>query len=381
MDAEKKEYSIVSFVKLKTNGNIVMSAKHNNRTIPVPNADPEKLHLNQLDGMAGKSNKELTAHINDRISKCGRNPRPDSVKVIDVVITASPEFFDRATPDEVDDFFKSSKQWVTDKFGSDNVMASWVHLDEKTPHLHVFVTPMMDKEHINKHTKAKTTALTLNASHWIDGQKKCAELHTSFNNAVKHLGLSRGEEFSSAKKKTAKQWALEQAALVKDLEAQKAHVQELKTQLVAQRVKQNELAAEQRATADRLHDLEQSQIEAYNNNQAALIQGSEAHKSKLEAIYAAKTRDLNKKAKAVELLDSAPWIAGAVVAMKNNPELAEFVAECVSNPSKLQVVKSLVDVPALAPVDYTLKPLQQVYDTWAPAGEMPSIWDAPKPAP
>jgi hypothetical protein len=83
----------------------------------------------------------------------------------------------------------------------------------------------------------------------------------------------------------------------------------------------------------------------------------------------------------VELLDSAPWIAGAVVAMKNNPELAEFVAECVSNPSKLQVVKSLVDVPALAPVDYTLKPLQQVYDTWAPAGEMPSIWDAPKPAP
>lgn len=380
MDVEKKQYSIISFVKLKTNGNIVQSAKHNNRTIPVPNADPEKLHLNQLDGMAGKSNKELTAHINDRISKAGRNPRPDSVKVIDVVITASPEFFDRATPDEVDDFFKSSKQWVTDKFGVDNVMASWVHLDEKTPHLHVFVTPMMDKEHINKHTKAKTKALTLNASHWIDGQKKCADLHTSFNNAVKHLGLSRGEEFSSAKKKTAKQWAVEQAALVKDLEEQKAHVQELKTQLVAQRIKQNELAAEQRATADKLHDLELSQIDAYNKNQATLIQGAEAHKSKLEAIYTAKTRDLNKKAKAVELLDSAPWIAGAVVAMKNNPELAEFVAECVSTPSKLQVVKSLVDVPALAPVDYTLKPLQQVYDTWAPVGAVPSIWDAPKPS-
>jgi len=379
MEEEKKQYSIISFEKLKTNGNIVQSANHNNRTIPVPNADPEKLHLNKLDGMAGQSNEDLTAHINERIRKAGRNPRPDSVKVIDVVITASPEFFETASQDDQDEFFRESLKFVAGEFGSENVIASWVHYDEKTPHLHAFVIPLMEKEHTNKHTKAKTKALTLNASHWLDGQKKCADLHTKFNNAVKHLGLSRGEEFSTAKKKKAKEWAAEQAALVKDLEAQKAHVQELKTQLVAQRIKQNELAAEQRATADKLHNLEKSQIEAFNTNQAALIQGAEAHKSKLEAIYTAKTRHLNKKAKAVELLDSAPWIAGAVIAMKNNPELAEFVAECVSNPSKLQVVKSLVDVPALAPVDYTYKPLQQVYESWTPMGEMPSIWDAPKP--
>ncbi|MCL2150536.1 MAG: plasmid recombination protein, partial [Dehalococcoidia bacterium] len=79
---------------------------------------------------------------NHRIAEAGCKVRKDSIRFVDTLITASPEFFKGKNTSEVKAFFQEATDFLSKKIGSNNIFAAVVHMDEKTPHMHLCFTPI-----------------------------------------------------------------------------------------------------------------------------------------------------------------------------------------------------------------------------------------------
>lgn len=170
--------------------------KHNNRTTEIlpdgtekkwaENADPNL----KDDNISFKKFEDLTLNqsINKHLSECGITKiRKDAVKAVEILCTASPEFFNG---NEIDDklmaFCSQATDYINGKFGRKNVMSIDVHLDEKTPHIHYVVVP------ITKDNK-------LSAKTVCGNRKDYQQLQDEFSGKMKNLGLQRGIKGSNAK--------------------------------------------------------------------------------------------------------------------------------------------------------------------------------------
>jgi hypothetical protein len=73
------------------------------------------------------------------------------VLCLEYLITASPEFFDKpdGTQSRRGDYFNDSLKWLEAKHGKENIVATSMHLDEKTPHLVAYVVPIDGKGRLN----------------------------------------------------------------------------------------------------------------------------------------------------------------------------------------------------------------------------------------
>ncbi len=60
---------------------------------------------------------------------------------MDTLITASPEFF-KKSPKEIQAFFQRAADFLIDRVGRENIVSAVVHMDEKTPHLHLTFVPL-----------------------------------------------------------------------------------------------------------------------------------------------------------------------------------------------------------------------------------------------
>ncbi|MEQ1620558.1 MAG: MobV family relaxase [Methylococcales bacterium] len=181
-------FAVMRFEKLKTFGNIGGVESHCLRSRETLNADPAKSMLNRW--IVGDGS--ITSEVKRRIGN--RKIRKNAVLAIEFLLSASPEYFRPDHPenggefrkDRVESFEKAVLDWLTNKFGNENIVSVVTHLDEQTPHLHAILVPI------------DPTTDRLNASGWLDGKKALAELQTSFANSVAHLGLKRGMERSTA---------------------------------------------------------------------------------------------------------------------------------------------------------------------------------------
>lgn len=63
---------------------------------------------------------------------------------MDTLITASPDFFKGKKREEVKAFFQTAVDFLSRKIGKDNIFAATVHMDEKTPHMHLCFTPITE---------------------------------------------------------------------------------------------------------------------------------------------------------------------------------------------------------------------------------------------
>lgn len=177
-------FAIIGVDKLKSRAEIVGRASHHLRAHQVPNADPELARHNQATFHGTPA--ELADRVQDRVGELVK--RKDAVRAIEVMLTASPEWFKQhgGTGDTAE-LTKRAVKWLVSTFGKANVVAAGVHMDERTPHIWAIVTPI-------------TKDGRLSASEWLDGPKKLAALHTTWAAATKDLGLSRGTERSLAKR-------------------------------------------------------------------------------------------------------------------------------------------------------------------------------------
>ncbi len=68
--------------------------------------------------------------------------RSDSVRIVETLITASPEFFQGRKKSEIKDFFRHAAEFLKQELGEERILSAVVHMDEKTPHMHVSFTPI-----------------------------------------------------------------------------------------------------------------------------------------------------------------------------------------------------------------------------------------------
>ena len=188
-------FAIYRHNKLSTPKDIRGRADHMMRTIPTPNADPARRNrvLIGTDDPAG----DLLALIpqpGDRGADGKPLRRKNSVLAIEVMLTASPEWWQTATADQKNGWLRSSRAWLEAEYGAERIAHLQLHLDETSPHLTGFIAP----------TDPETGRL--NARRWIGGAERCSAQQTAYADAVAHLGLRRGVEGSKAKHQTVRRF-------------------------------------------------------------------------------------------------------------------------------------------------------------------------------
>ena len=80
--------------------------------------------------------------IQSQIEQAGCRTRKDSTRFVDTLVTASPEFFKGKSTKEIQAFFQRAADFLTHRVGRENIVSAVVHMDEKTPHLHLTFVPL-----------------------------------------------------------------------------------------------------------------------------------------------------------------------------------------------------------------------------------------------
>ena len=79
--------------------------------------------------------------IKHRIQMAGCRVRRDSVKFVDTLVTVSPEFA-KAHEAEMPEYFNRAFDFLKERVGEENIISAVVHMDERTPHLHLCFVPL-----------------------------------------------------------------------------------------------------------------------------------------------------------------------------------------------------------------------------------------------
>lgn len=178
----KPMYAIVGTKKLKTYGNIKGSLMHMMRERPTANSNGKENNI-LLPPM---SFEEIKAEVEQY------KGRANSVKMLELLLTASPEFFKGKTEAEVKEWETASLLWAQDFFGREQTLMCVAHHDEQTIHLSLLVCPAVNG--------------VLNCRAYTGGRAKMRELWTSYAQAMQRFGLERGKEYSPAKHKDIKEY-------------------------------------------------------------------------------------------------------------------------------------------------------------------------------
>ncbi len=175
--------------KCKSSGSATGKTQHNYREREVLNADKERQHLNQE--YLNLTQKSIWDIATERIEEAGvkRKIKPDAVRAVEMILSASADFFERdengiAFDIRGGEWLAKNMEFLQGRYGK-NLVALTLHQDEKTPHLHAIIVPLTQDNRLS--AKEVFTPRTLRV------------LQTDYAKAMKCFGLERGVEGSKAK--------------------------------------------------------------------------------------------------------------------------------------------------------------------------------------
>lgn len=173
-------FAIMRSKKLKGMGSVASALQHCYRDRETPNADQARTVNNEH--LAARTTDEAMGRLRERLPE---KHRKDAVLAVEYVLTASPEWWQTATPQQQKQFFDRSMAWLEAKYGENNIVTATVHRDEISPHLSAFVVP-------------RTPDGRLSAKEFIGNRDKMTRDQTAFAQQVADLGLERGIQGSRA---------------------------------------------------------------------------------------------------------------------------------------------------------------------------------------
>lgn len=186
-------YGICRVQKVKAAA--VGSMQYHNDRLPGEHSNPNIDHSKRGDNAEFIKHGSYRVEVNDRIErfrKSDRKVRKDAVVLVEGVMTASPEFFEGKSRDEVMAFFRDGFDFVKSEVGEGNMVHFTVHMDESTPHAHFGFTPIKDG--------------TLSWKNYFDGRDALRGWQDRFFEKVsKPWGLERGEKDTGRTHKDAAQ--------------------------------------------------------------------------------------------------------------------------------------------------------------------------------
>ena len=173
--------------------------------VPV-NADADRTHLNRelVRFPDGVSNR--TEAIQHRIETAGlrRKVSKNQTKAIRVMLTGTHEqMMEIANDGKLGSWIDANLKWLRETFGDDNLVSCVLHMDEKTPHLHATVVPIVTGERIRRkregEKKYETKSGPRLSADDVMRRTKLYEYQNSYAKAMKPFGLQRGIVGSTAK--------------------------------------------------------------------------------------------------------------------------------------------------------------------------------------
>ena len=139
---QKAQYAILRFAKYK-GPEIGHIEAHNERTkekyASNPDIDTSRSHLNFH---LVQPERKYRAEAEKQIAEARCRTRKDSVRVVEALITASPEFFKGKKRAEVRSFFEDALRFIEKHQSKDTIISAVVHMDERTPHMHLSFVPL-----------------------------------------------------------------------------------------------------------------------------------------------------------------------------------------------------------------------------------------------
>ena len=198
----KAQYAILRFAKYK-GPEIGHIEAHNERTkekyASNPDVDTTRSHMNFHLVTPRWSYEQEIRH---RIRMAGCRVRKDSVKFVDTLVTVSPEFAKAHEP-EMPEYFNRAFEFLKERIGEENIISAVVHMDEKTPHLHATVVPIVAGERVRRkregERKYETKSGPRLSADDVMRRTKLHEYQNSYAAAMEPFGLQRGIVGSTAK--------------------------------------------------------------------------------------------------------------------------------------------------------------------------------------
>ena len=181
----QSQYAIMRFAKYK-GPEISNIEAHNERTKERYASNPD------IDCSRSKYNFHLIepagryrAEAENQIQAAGCRTRTDSVRVVEVLFTATPEFFNGKKLPEIRRYFEEALRFFEQFQSRETIISAVVHMDKKTPHMHLSFVPL-------------TTDGRLSAKEIVGNKKKLTWWQDKFweHMVQKYPDLERGESAS-----------------------------------------------------------------------------------------------------------------------------------------------------------------------------------------
>ncbi|GHT30794.1 mobilization protein [Bacteroidia bacterium] len=196
----------------KASGNDAGTSAHIERTIHPKNADEKRTHLNRelMEFPEGVANR--TGAIQHRIDTAGitRKVGKNQVRAIRVMLSGTSEDMKRIEESgRLEDWCADNLDWLKKTFGADNLVSAVLHMDEKTPHIHATVVPVVSGERRkaqasrqedgkNKYRKKNPGAARLCADD-VMARDRLKGYQDSYAQRMQAYGLQRGIAGSEAR--------------------------------------------------------------------------------------------------------------------------------------------------------------------------------------
>ena len=181
----KPQFAILRFAKYK-GPEISNIEAHNERTkekyASNPDVDTSRSHLNFH---LVTPQRKYRAEAEKQIAEAGCRTRSDSVRVVEALVTASPEFFKGKKKSEVKAYFTEALNFIRAHQDPKTIISAVVHMDEKTPHMHLCFVPLTEDGR-------------LSAKEIVGNKKKLTQWQDRFweHMVKKYPDLERGESAS-----------------------------------------------------------------------------------------------------------------------------------------------------------------------------------------
>ena len=145
----KAQYASLRFAKYK-GPEIGHIESHNERTkekyASNPDVDTSRSHLNFH---LVTPQRKYRAESEKQIAEAGCRTRSDSVRVVEALVTASPEFFKGKKKSEVRAYFTEALDFIQEHQDPKTIISAVVHMDEKTPHMHLCFIPLTEDKRLS----------------------------------------------------------------------------------------------------------------------------------------------------------------------------------------------------------------------------------------
>ena len=181
----KPQFAILRFAKYK-GPEISNIEAHNERTKDeyASNPDIDKsrscLNFHLLE-----PERKYRAEAERQIKDAGCRTRSDSVRLVEALVTATPEFFKGKKKAEIKAYFQEALDFIREHQDQKTIISAVVHMDEKTPHMHLSFVPL-------------TADGRLCAKEIVGNKKKLTQWQDRFweHMVKKYPDLERGESAS-----------------------------------------------------------------------------------------------------------------------------------------------------------------------------------------